>query len=300
MDKKKESILVPIIFFSFFKFPLKLKEVRRYLWRNELKKDEIKQLIDEMPKINQKEDNLWYGSFVPDRLQREQLAKKYWRIVKKRRWIFSNIPFLRQVFVSNTLAYNNVHANSDIDLLIIGKSNRLWTARAFLLVWLNLFGWRVRGVKKSAQFSPEFFVTKNSLNLSPVALTNDYYLSFWLADLVPIWPDGKKNLIYKYNSWVKNNLPIAWRSSREKDLTYLKSSYYARTVEKILSGKFGQLIEDKLYKAQLDIINKTKTRIGVNPEVITEKNIIKLHFNDRRKQASDLIKEGLNEILGNN
>lgn len=299
MDKKKKSILVPIIFFSFFEFPLKLKEVRRYLWQNELSENNIKQAIDEMPEINQENNNLWYGSFVPDRLQREKLAKKYWQLVGKRRWIFSNIPFLKQVFVSNTLAYNNVHSNSDIDLLIIGQNNHLWTVRAFLLFWLNLLGWRVRGIRKSGQFSPEFFVAEDYLNLNHVSLKDDYYLSFWLADLVPIWPNGQYNLIYKHNSWVKNNLPIAWRSSKKKDLVYLKSSYFAKLVEKILTGKFGRVLENKLYKIQLDIINRIKSRIGVNPEVITEKNIIKLHFNDRRKQVSDLIKKGLNEILEN-
>lgn len=299
MDKNKESILIPIIFFSFFKFPLKLKELRRYLWQNELEESNIKQVIDVISEINQKDDSLWYGSFVPDRVKREKLAKKYWWLVKKRRWIFSNIPFLKQVFVSNTLAYNNVHSNSDIDLLIIGKSERLWTVRAFLLIWLNLFGWRVRGIKKSGQFSPEFFVSENCLNLNKVSLEDDYYLSFWLADLVPIWPNGKKNLIAKHNSWVKNNLPIAWRSPKEKDLSHLKSSYYAKAVEKILAGRFGEIIENKLHKTQLSVINKTRARIGVNPEIITENNIIKLHFNDRRKQVSDLIKKGLNDIFKN-
>lgn len=299
MDKKRKSILIPIIFFSFFKFPLKLKEVRRYLWQNELEESDIKHIIDGVTKVNQKDGDLWYGDFTPDRLQREKLAKKYWQLVKKRRWVFSNIPFLKQVFVSNTLAYENVHSNSDIDLLIVGQNNRLWIVRAFLLFWLNLFGWRVRGIKKSGQFSPEFFVAEDFLNLHEVSLEDDYYLSFWLADLVPIWPNGKKNLIFKHNSWVKNNLPIAWRSSKEKDLVYLKASYFTKLVEKILTGKFGQLLENRLYKIQQRIINKTKSRIGINPEVITKRNIIKLHFNDRRKQVSDLINKGLNEILGN-
>jgi len=300
MDKKRKSILIPIIFFSFFKFPLKLKELRRYLWQNELEENDIKEVVDEIPEINQKDNNLWYGDFLPDREKREKLAKRYWQLVKKRRWIFSNIPFLKQVFVSNTLAYNNVHSNSDIDLLIIGKSERLWTARAFLLFWLNLFGWRVRGVKKSGQFSPEFFVGENQLNLNRVSLDNDYYLSFWLVDLVPIWPNGRNNLIYKDNSWVKNNLPIAWRSPREKDLTYLLPSYFAKLMEKFLKGKFGQILENKLYKVQVNIINRNKSKIGVNPEIITEKNMIKLHFNDRRKQVSDLIEKGLNDIFKNN
>jgi len=299
MDKKVKSVLVPIIFFNFFNFPLTPKELRRYLWQYELSLEEIQEIVKQLPGVQIKGDLIYYDNLKIDRNLREKIADKFWGRVAWRRWIFSNVPFIKQVFVSNTLAYNNVHRNSDIDIFIVGQNGRLWTARAFLLVWLNLFNWRVRSINKYGKFSPEFFVSETALDLRKVALDKDYYLSFWLADLVSIWPSSESLLLKKANYWLKENLPIAWRSPKIKPFVTLNPSYFRLLVERFLSGKWGNILEEKLRSMQSKIIQHNLKRLGVNPEVIIDKDIIKLHFNDRRAEVRDVIKKKLYEILEN-
>lgn len=298
MDKVKKSVLVPIIFFSWFGFPLTLRELRRYLWQHELTEDEIEAIVRDLPGVVYRGGLIWLGEAVSDRVELERRALRLWRQVQRWRWVFANIPFLRLVFVSNTLSYNNVRAGSDIDLFIVTQADRAWTARAWLLVWMNLFNLRVRSVNRASKFSPEFFVTETSWNLQAIAIPDDYYLSFWAADLVPIWPGREAAAFRQANRWLVRDLPIAWRSPRQVSYPSMRTSVFASTVEWCLRGSWGHRLEQSLRRYQSAIIRRNLTRLGVNPQVITDANTIKLHFNDRRGEVREAINRSLHEILG--
>ncbi|MFA5270056.1 MAG: hypothetical protein WC400_00310 [Patescibacteria group bacterium] len=296
MDELKKSVLVPIIFFSYFQFPLKLKELRRYLWRCELSEEELKKVIRLLPRVNYEQDLIWYGS-VADRSSKAELANNFWRKTKRYRWVFANVPFLREVFVTNTLAYDNVKPGSDIDLLIVGRSGRLWICRAILLLLLSWLGLRVRGVNKHARFSPELWLGDSELDIRKIALDNDYYLSFWLADVTQIWPGGEPKKLWQSNSWLKQTLPIAWRSPRVREWPIINPSYGCQMIERWLGGHYGDWLERRSKDAQKKIIQRSLDRLGVNPSVVVEDNVIKLHFNDRRAMVRDAIEGALSEIL---
>lgn len=299
MNKSKKSVLVPIFFFSFFKFPITIKELRKYLWRHELTENEVKEVIKQFPQINIQKDMVWYGDFENQRKASKRISDKFWVKIKRWRWIFANVPFLSQAFVTSTLAYDNVDKNSDIDLFLIGEQGRLWTVRAFLLFWLNLFGLRVRSKDKYAKFSPELFISNKNLDIHYSALdpNNDYPLSFWLVDVISIWPNNSTNTFKQANYWLKEQLPIAYRGSNEKDLPEVKPSWFMSSMKKILSGKFGDWLEQKLYYKQVEIIERNTKRLGANPVVVTNADMIKLHFNDGRAKVIDYIERHLNEFL---
>lgn len=296
--KTKKAVLTPIIFFNWFNFPLSIKEIRRYLWQTESSEEEIVNTIKEIPQINYQEDLVWHGENIGKREEREQTANQLWQVVDKWRWLFSLVPFISEVYVTNTLAYNNSHANSDIDLLVVGKTGRLWTARLFLLLLLNLFKIRVRSVRRFKKFSPEFFVSEKALNIKSLSIEKDYYLSYWLADLVSIWPDGEHRKFRQANNWFKEDLPIAWRSPKIKTYRYLRPAIARLILEKILVGRWGQKLEDTAYYKQKKLIEKNIRRLGVNPSVTINHDIIKLHFNDRRALIRDTTETTLNDWLG--
>ncbi|MFA5967316.1 MAG: hypothetical protein WC805_02270 [Patescibacteria group bacterium] len=297
----KKSVLVPIIFFSWFRFPLTLSELKRYAWQREIDEIELKAAINELPKISRVGELVWQGDLsIGERLERIALADRLWDKVNNWRWLFGYMPFLAQVYVTNTLAYNNAHANSDIDLLVVAQPERLWTTRACLLVMMNLFKLRVRSPQRWGKFSPEFFLSTRSLNINKLAIEKDYYLTYWLADLVPIWPDGEHRSLRQANQWVKSVLPGAWRNPKLRRLKYLKPSVLRRLIEKILSGKWGDQFEEWAYTKQRRIIDKNIRRLGTNPSVLYNRDIIKLHFNDRRAQVRDVIEQALDDLLAKN
>ena len=296
----KKAVLTPITFFSWFKFPLTLPELRRYVWRQYLTEAEVAAAVQVLPGVRQADGLVWVGDWTPQRDLREQLAQKIWDKVEKWRWLFSYIPFVRQVYVTNTAAYNNVSENSDIDLLIIGQAKRLWTMRAVLLVIFNLLNLRVRSIDRFAKFSPEFYLSDKVLNTMPIAIERDYYLSYWLADLVPIWPDGEHRQFRQANQWFSQDLPLAWHRPHLRKYRYLFPSWLRRLAEKILSGRWGDRLEDWVYTKQRRIIELNLRRLSVHPEVVANRDIIKLHFNDRRAQVRDAIEQALNGLAGKN
>jgi len=297
MDKVKKSVLVPVIFFSWFGFPLTIKELRRYLWRHEMREEALVAMVKELPSVTYRDGLVWVGDKVSDRAELEQNAGRLWRRVARWRWIFANVPFMRAVFVSNTLSYNNARPGSDIDLLIVTAPGRIWTARAWLLVWMNLFNLRVRSQDRAAKFSPEFFVTETSWDVSAIALPHDYYLSFWVSDLVPVWPGGEANSFRQANRWYANDLPVAWRSPKEPGYHRATSSVYARSVEWCLRGRMGDWLESHVQRSQTSIIQRNLRRLGVNPQVVTSDDVIKLHFNDRRATVRDVINRFVDEVV---
>ena len=297
----KKSVLIPLIFFAWFKFPLTWRELRRYVWGRELSEVELRLIVKEFSRVRQVGDLVWRGDFSSlERSTAATLAAELWGQVARWRWLFSYIPFLSQVYVSNTLAYDNAKANSDIDLLLVGQSGRLWTMRAGLLVLMNLFNLRVRSVNRWKKFSPEFFVSQRGLDLSKVALPKDYNLVYWLVDLVPIWPDGEHHSLRQANQWVKPHLPMAWRSPKIRQWRYLQPTIFRKAIEGILSGKLGDHFESWAYNKQRRIIDRNIRKLGVNPSVVYNRDIIKLHFNDRRAQVRDCIESGLHDLLGKN
>ncbi|MFH0912280.1 MAG: hypothetical protein V1807_01325 [Patescibacteria group bacterium] len=296
----KKSILVPLIFFGWFRFPLSLRELRRYLWRRDLTEEELISSLKEIPQIRSESGWLSWRGMTGDRFTSAVLAHQLWSQVKKWRGLFSYIPFIKQVYVSNTLAYDNAHSNSDIDLLIITAAGRTWTARLFLLLILNLLKLRVRSLKRFAKFSPEFFISEKSLSIHNLAIEHDYYLSYWLADLVPIWPDGEHRQFRADNSWFNQDLPLAWRSPKLKVYRYLRPSLWRRIIEKILVYQIGNQLETWAYYKQRRIIEENVKRLGVNPSVVTTRDIIKLHFNDRRSLVRDAVEQTIHDLISKN
>ncbi len=74
--------------------------------------------------------------------QESIFEKKLWEKVEKKRRILSYMPGIYCICVCNSLAMNAAHQESDIDLFIITKKNRLWTARIFLTAFFALTGQR--------------------------------------------------------------------------------------------------------------------------------------------------------------
>lgn len=298
MQQVKKSILVPVIFFSWFKYPVSLKELRRYLWQSELSMEQLVKLVSQTPQLIRQGERVVYGNLAESAtVVDETVVQQFWQKLRRWRWLFAQVPFLRQVYVTNTLSYGNARQGSDIDLLIVGRAGRLWTCRAGLLLLMTWFGVRVRGISRHGKFSPEFWLAHDTLDISGLALPQDYYLSYWLADTVPIWPSGSDHQLLRANPWVKLDLPIAWRSPRMGNETSVRASYFARGLEWILAGRWGDRVEQVLRHRQQRIIEQTQRRLGVNPSVVMSDNVIKLHFNDRRAAVRDHIEQELNAIL---
>lgn len=84
------------------------------------------------------------NTLVKKRLERERYSKHKLTIAKKASRILRQIPYIKFVGITGSLAMNNAGKDSDIDLIIITSQNRLWTTRLIAYFYLLLNGIKVR------------------------------------------------------------------------------------------------------------------------------------------------------------
>ena len=229
-------------------------------------------------------------SRLSDEKKRGELVAEYWLwVAANRKWL-ALVPYVKMVAVMNSLAHDNVHADSDIDLLVVTKKGRLWVARGIMLLLLKVLGKRAWGMRRACKFSPEFFVDEDHLNVSDLGSRSLYLKSIWVADMTPVVYGEYFNKFWNANSWLAEYLPMAYRSPRLRDwgdATTPKKPLAIKVVEWILSGGLGDRIEDRVRKAQQQMIAKNVTRLGESPTILTTNYVCKAYFRDSKPDAVD-------------
>lgn len=290
LNSIQKAILQTLIFFNIFDYPLKFEEIKNYLYNYHTSKNNLPenlQLLKNKSIIGEKKDFFYLlgrSRIVETRKERKIFSHPKWRkALRASRWL-EIIPFIKTIAVCNTLSYDNVKENSDIDFFIICSTGRIWTARFFSTVLLSLVGLRRVGTKINNRICLSFYLSDSSLNLSKIALRpEDPYLNYWIFQLKPITDRDKSfNKFLLANTWVKKFLPNY--SVQNNQLQKDSSLRFIRNIlEKLMQGAFGNYVENKLKKHQLRSINQ-KNRI-VNPPaggVITNDSMLKFHPKDKR------------------
>lgn len=80
--------------------------------------------------------------YVRARLKRHRTAQGKWKIARRAARRLARLPLVRMVGVTGSLALSNTQADSDIDLLLVVRRGRIWTARMLLLLAAQLMGRR--------------------------------------------------------------------------------------------------------------------------------------------------------------
>jgi len=124
--------------------------------------------------------------------------------------LYQSIPFVEQIYLCNSIAFNALHPESDIDIVIIAKPGRMRLARAWSWLMFSGLGLKRFGGKKIKRFCLSFYIDREHTNLYPIALQPyDIYLCYWIAHLVPLYSANTSyiNSIYQSNHRVTNFIP---------------------------------------------------------------------------------------------
>lgn len=194
---------------------------------------------------------------------------------------FSKIPGVLAICVGNSLSMNAAHKDSDIDLFIITKENRLWIARACITMMLILLRQRKTHKNHAGKFCLSFFITENALNFENIALKNDIYLAYWILTLRPIINRKSSFEVFqnKNHNWIYNKNPDKAKAPN-KIITVPENKFLTilwDVCEKIL--KFIFLPKTK----------KSFQKLWKPFGVIVSDDILKFHDKDRRKEITNKI-----------
>ena len=229
----------------------------------------------------------WWNSFSRD--QKSEYMDEYLQEIKRLKTTFQSIPFVEQIFLCNSISFNALDKNSDIDLFIIAEPGRIRTVKfrsmiLFTLKWAKRF-WK----KTRKKICLSFFITSDSQNLYPISLPSlDIYLAYRIAHLVLIYqPDEKIN-----NSFFESNKRIKWilPNYQEKQTISLWiepirwNTKFKNIMETLWDWFIWNIFERIIKHIQKAIIRLKRIRNPIwNKDVIVSDTMLKFHQDIREK-----------------
>ncbi len=288
MNSLEKSILSTLVYYDVLGCPLTNWEIFKYLnklsevttIRSRTSIFSILSVLDnssELAKFISKKNGIYFlkgrQKIIKQRIERQIISDKKWKKARRVIRFLQLIPYIRMVAVSGSLAMNNAKEESDIDLLIITKSDRIWTCRIFTTLFIHLIGQRRHSDLTKNRFCLNHYITDQSLSIPWKSLYN----AQTYAHLVPVWQKrGMYKKFQKANSWINDylfNYPIIEKGY----LTTIKSVYFFGVIrrfrENFFNTWFGNVLEYFLRKIQERKIRK---------EPLTYKSGGRVIFNDKQ------------------
>lgn len=205
--------------------------------------------------------------------------------------IFKSIPFVEEIYLCNSITFNALDNNSDIDLFIITKPWKIRTVKfrsmlLFTLKWKKRFR---KNIRKKVCLS--FFITSDNKNLYPISLPSmDIYLAYRISHLVLIYSSTSKinNKIFSENKRVKWILP----NYQESQVISLWLPVFSWSTKfKSLLEWIGNWLLWRFFECIVKIIQKSLINIKrsihpeLNKDVIISDSMLKFHKDIREKIA---------------
>lgn len=204
--------------------------------------------------------------YVRNRLTRHALAQQKWKIARRVGWWFDWVPLVSMIGGSGSLAWFNTNPSSDVDLFVVARRGRIWTARALLLLISQLSG---RRRKYWDEISPDniclnHYITEDALEMNRAV--RNLYMAQQYASMVPLlgidvfdqWWEANQGwlrqyVIYPERLLMKSRLFIQGRAWRQRIKNGLENWFLELP---------GDLIEQILRWGQLWAIRKHEGRRG--------------------------------------
>lgn len=192
---------------------------------------------------------------------------------------FCGTIFVRAILLNGSLAQGSAKESSDIDLLIIAQSHRLYTARFFLIILGFLTGQkRSKNENKghTGKFCFNYFLADDFLKIpTGRGKVMDQYCADNYKNSVLVWGDGDifaRFLETNGALFRQNTLIISDNYKKELNgyfpINHIKIFQLAKKAfEKLLSGTFGDRLEVKLKNIQIKQIERDE-RTKKYPDLI--------------------------------
>jgi hypothetical protein len=183
----EEAILMVIVFFDMFDYPLTSFEIWKFL-NVKCELYDVLEVLVEIKNINfnnvntptllakrgQQKNGFYFlagrEEIADLRVKRYNIAdRKFKRAILIGR-VFKIIPWIKMLAVGNIMGSNNSKDESDIDLFIISQKNRVWITRFFCVSIIKIFGIRPTTNNVRDKICLSFFVDEAALDLSGLML----------------------------------------------------------------------------------------------------------------------------------
>lgn len=287
VGKLSHAILQTLAYSDIFEYPLTAREIHRYLTGEAASFEAVAQILEEEGGYTRTGDYFTLPGnekIVPVRYERELRSRELLPRAIQYGRILGSFPFVRMVALTGSLAVLNLSKNTDFDYMLVTAPGRVWTARAFALLF-NRFA-RLQG----HTLCPNLIVSENALEWP----LHDLYSARELYQMIPITGMAVYHRVMKANEWAKEFLPNALEhynplSSKNMPLQQVASAFKKLT-ESLLRGKLGDRFERWEMERKIARFSK---QAGFGEETVFNAEVCQGNFHHHRKWTREVYESKL-------
>ena len=280
------SVLDTLLYSDIFDFPLTAPEIHKYLYGRTATYDEVCRVLDSEPRFVREGNYITLPGrreLVSLREERELRSQELLPIALAYGRVIGRLPFIRMVALTGSLAVHNVSNDFDFDYMLVTKPGRLWTARAFVL----LFGRWTR--MQGHTICPNLLISENSLAWRQ----HDMYSARDFCQMVPIVGFDVYQKLIKVNPWVAEFLPNAYKELIGVSIEKKKLDFKQSTFEFSLRGSFGDRLER--WEMERKVVRFSRQE-GYSEETIFSADICQGNFDHHRYRTEQEFQTRMNRL----
>ena len=275
LSELNSAVAKTLTYSDIFDHPLRLTELHRYLTVPaglEALTESLQQNADVETK-----DGFYFlpgrAALVDVRRQREADSLPAFNRAMKYGRFLGSLPFIRMTALTGSLAMLNLSKNPDMDFMLVAAHGRVWTARAFAILFgriVRLFGDTI---------CPNLIVSEQALEWP----LHDLYSARELNQMIPITGHEVYIRFYSANSWAQTLLP----NSTPRACAKQKGSNFG---ERFLRSRVGNSFEAWEMTRK---IGRFSRQPGFGTETIFTADVCQGNFHHHRKWTDEIYRERL-------
>jgi len=270
-----QAIFDTLLYSDVFDFPLTAREIHLYLSGSAATYEEVCLALSSDARFFRVGDYFTLSGrekIVEIREKRELRSRKLLPHALAYGRFIGSLPFIRMVALTGSLAVRNVSKEADFDYMLVTLPGRLWTARAFVLLFNRLT--RLAG----HTICPNVIVSENALQWNQ----HDLYSARDLCQMIPVSGMAEYQRLMKANQWVQDFLPNAYDDILDQAEAEKKN--HSRIMQKLLEfplgGRFGDRFEQWEMARKIERFSKQE---GYGDETIFNVDICQGNFDHHRQ-----------------
>ena len=202
----RHAIARTLAYADIFDHPLRLDEIHRYLIGHRASPAEVESALsrDESLRAVVERSDEWYhlrgrSRIVDVRRRRKEASARLWPAARRYARVIAGLPLVRFVAVTGALSMDSAEEGGDVDLFVLTRPGRLWTARLLILAVVRFAA--LRGVT----LCPNFLLSTDHALLTE----RNVFTAHELTQMVPIAPTLDGDRLRAANAWTGEFLPNA-------------------------------------------------------------------------------------------
>lgn len=241
MTATAQNILKTLGYFDLFMYPLTDEEIYLFnplVTNKVLVYKELEMLVREKT-IFKIDDfySLHNDYFLAERRRNGNLlAAEQIKTARRVAKFLYRFPYVKAIAVSGSLSKNFATDKTDIDFFIITAANRLWIARTCMHLYKKITF--ITG--RQNWYCMNYYVDEEAMEIKE----KNIFTAMEIITLLPMYGQDYLDGFIKKNKWTDLFFPLKYCSN--KAFPEIRKGLFSKLVEKLFTGRFGDIADEKL------------------------------------------------------